>query len=178
MQIQAVQPDGTNGIAPAVYYLDRAAVVMPSLPSTRPSATYAQALENLPVLRGISSADLRPGNTVRSRSVQAALRFQELFDQSPLAPHVDLRCLDVSSPVTLEITTGQGSRITCSYDGLEDQVERWRLVQEAGARMAKAVASLDLSVTNNCPVLWLEASLMPPAKPKPNKPTRPRRKHV
>ena len=38
--------------------------------------------------------------------------------------------------------------------------------------------TLDLAVTNNIPLRWLEASAVPPAAPKSPKPLRPKKKHV
>lgn len=178
VRILAMEPEGDDGLAPVVFYLDQAAVVMPPLPAMRASAQVAQAFEALPVLSGLSPAELRPGQSVATRPVMGALRFLTAFEKSGLSRQIDLRRLDVSSPDALKVVTGSGAEVTVPYTRPESVLERWQLVHEAGVRLAKAVASLDLSVTNNCPVLWVEASQVPPPKPKPTKPPRIRRKHV
>lgn len=178
LQVQAIQAEGANGLAPAIFYLDRAAVVMPPLPPTRSSSAWAQAFDALPVLRGISSAELRPGQAVHSRPVDATLGLLAAFEQSPLANQMDLKSIDIASPAVIRLTTGQGAEITLPPDQLDQALRRWLLIHQAGQKMAKAVASADLSITNNCPVLWLEASLLPPPKAKPPKPPRFRRNHV
>jgi hypothetical protein len=178
LQIQAVQPEGETGLAPTVYYLDDAGVVMPPLPTPRVTASVAQAFEALPILRGLSSADLRPGAALSSRPVYAALELLAAFEPSPLATQVDLRVIDIASPDVMRLLTGTGAEITLSYDRVVSDLERWHLVHQAGQRLSRAVASLDLAVTNNCPVLWLEAAAVPALKPKPTKPPRLRRKHV
>jgi cell division septal protein FtsQ len=178
LRILVMEPEGADGLAPAVFYLDRAAVVMPPLPAMRASAQVAQAFEALPVLRGLSAAELRPGQSVATPAVMGALRLLATFEKSGLARATDLRAIDVSSPEVLKVVTGAGAEVTLPYEGIEEVLERWQLVHEAGGRMAKAVASMDLSITNNCPVLWVEASQVPPPKAKPTKPPRVRRKHV
>lgn len=178
LQIHAIQPEGRDGMAPVVFYLDREAVVMPPLPSTRVSPNVVQSCEALPVLRGISNAELRPGVAIRSRTVQAALRLLDSYEPSPLAAWVELGVIDIASPDVMRVTTRQGAEVILPYEQIEQAVDRWHLVHEAGARSSRAVASLNLAVTNNCPVLWLEASLVPPPRLKPAKPQRPHRKHV
>jgi len=59
---------------------------------------------------------------------------------------------------------------------LEHQLRRWHKIFIEGQQFSKAVASLDLAVTNNLPVRWLEASAVPPASPRSSK--LPRKKHV
>jgi len=178
LRIQAIQSEGAAGLAPAVFYLDRGGVVMPPLPMPRASSSVVQSFEELPILQGLSPADLRPGVALESRSVYAALELLAAFESSPLASQVQLRVIDIASPEVLRVVTGAGAEITLSHERVASDLERWRLVHEAGQRLAKAVASLDLAVTNHCPVLWLEAAAVPPLKPKPSKPPRLRRKHV
>lgn len=178
VQIQAIQPEGEAGLAPAVFYMDRAGVIMPPLPSPRTMASVAQGFEALPILRGLSHADLRPGVALHTRPVHAVLELLAAFDSSPLATKTDLRVIDVASPDVLRVSTGAGAEITFGYDRVRPGLERWLLVHETGQRLAKAVASLDLAVTNNCPVLWIEASNATPPAPKLPKPQRLRRKHV
>jgi hypothetical protein len=178
LQIQAIQPEGATGLTPAVFYLDRAAVVMPPLPTPRTSSAVVQAFDALPILRGLSHADLRPGVALDSRPVYAALELLAVFEPSPLATQVDLRVIDIASPEVMRLVTSTGAEITLGYERVASDLERWHLVHQAGRRLAKAVASLDLAVTNNCPVLWLEAAAVPPLQPKPGKPPRLRRKHV
>jgi len=178
LQIQAVQSEGKAGLAPAVFYLDRAAIVMPPLTTPRAAPSVVQSFEALPILRGLSHADLRPGAALDSGPVFGALELLAVFETSPLVHQVDLRIIDIASPDVLRVITGTGAEITLSYDRIASDLERWRLVHEAGQRLSKAVASLDLAVTNNCPVLWLEAAALPPLRPKPGKTPRLRRKHV
>ncbi len=95
-----------------------------------------------------------------------------------MAGLVDLRRIDVSLPGVVVATTGQGGEITFGLDNLEQQLRRWREIYDLGQRMNKAVASLNLAVSNNVPVRWMEAVAVPSASPKTVNPATTRRKNV
>jgi hypothetical protein len=58
------------------------------------------------------------------------------------------------------------------------ELHRWRLVHEAAARLGKQIRWLDLSVTNNCPLLWQPDEPEPPPLSQPFEPFPPRDRHV
>jgi cell division septal protein FtsQ len=149
-----------------VYLLDGAGYVMLPLEAhqrSRPSPTN----DCLPVLIGIQPIDLRPGAQAGSPEVRAALRLIDAFQYSPMAEVAELKQVDLMSPNVLQVTTTQGSEVTLGLNDFDLQLRRWRLVHEYGQRTAKHVAFLDLSVSNNVPARWLEASLAPPVTPRP-----------
>jgi hypothetical protein len=76
------------------------------------------------------------------------------------------------------VTTGQGSQVTFGLIDFEQQLRRWRTVFELGQKTGGAIATLDLAITNNIPLRWLEASAVLPAPAKSPKPLRPKKKHV
>jgi hypothetical protein len=100
------------------------------------------------------------------------------FEHSPMAGLVDLRRIDVSAPGVVSVTTDQGGEITFGLDNLEQQLRRWRGIYDLGQHMSKSVATLNLAVSNNVPVRWLEAIAAPLAAPKPVNPAHIRRKNV
>ena len=134
--------------------------------------------EQLPVITGIMSSELRPGRQIVSSQLRAALRLITAFERSPMAGLVDLQRIDVSAPEVLQVTTPQGSEVTFRLDGLETQLRRWRAIHELGRRNGKQVSVLDLSVSNNVPVNWLEASAVVPITAKPAKLLRYKKKNV
>jgi len=75
---------------------------------------------------------------------------------------VDLKRIDVSSPDVIVVTTAQGSEITFALENLDQQMRRWRQIHDLGQRTHRNVASIDLAVSNNVPVRWLEAKVIPP----------------
>ncbi len=140
---------------------------------------YVMPTENhLPVLAGLPLSELRVGRQVRSGQARAVLRLIEAFDRSSMAAVADLRRIDLTSPNILQVTTGQGGAITFGLNDLDGQLRRWRCVYDYCQRNGKQIASLDLSVANNLPARWLEASLLSPAAPKPNQAQPHRKKNV
>jgi len=177
-QVQGLQPDERGSLVPAVLYLDAQGVAIPPLAQTQPHPLVSQALAALPVIRGVSSAELRAGQPTQHPAARTALRLVTELERSPLANLVELRAVELSSPGVLVATTSQGAEVTLGTDDLEQQLRRWRLVHQAGLRLGRAIGSLDLSVSNNCPLVWLEDSAVPPPKSKPVKFLPHRKKHV
>jgi hypothetical protein len=90
---------------------------------------------------------------------------------------VDLKTIDLSNPEVLVARTDQGSEITFGLNDVDQQLRRWRKIFSLGQQANRAIASLDLAVTNHVPLRWLEASLIPPLSPKPPK-QQPKKRHV
>jgi curli biogenesis system outer membrane secretion channel CsgG len=91
---------------------------------------------------------------------------------------VDLRRVEVSSPEVLVVLTGQGSEVTFGLTDFEQQLRRWHSIFESGQKKGMGIATLDLAITNNIPLRWLEATAVPLAIPKSPKPLRPKKKNV
>ncbi|HOX58291.1 MAG TPA: FtsQ-type POTRA domain-containing protein [Candidatus Paceibacterota bacterium] len=181
-QVNIPRPNPAGGVGVAIYHLDAEGwVIMPLDPRQLETASN-QPSNTLPVVAGVSASELQPGRRITSPPVQAALRLILAFDQSPMAGLVNLRRIDVSSREVLVVTTEQGSVITLGLNDvghqLDRQLRRWHTIFELGQQTSNAIATLDLAVTNNIPVRWLEASTVLPAAPKPAKPSRSRKKHV
>ena len=177
-QVNFSRPDRTGGVEVAVCYLDADGYVMLPLDPHQRTTPANQPADLLPVIGGISALELQPGRRILAPPVQAALQLIMAFDESPMAGLVDLKRVDVSSPEVLVVTTGQGSEVTMALTDLEQQLRRWQTIFELGQKTTNAIATLDLAVTNNIPLRWLDASAVPPAAPKPPKPVRLKKKHV
>lgn len=171
-----VAPNGT--IERGVYTLDAAGFVMLPLEPQQRATLATQTRDSLPVLTGVPANRVRPGRSVESAQVHAALRLIQAFDRSPMASLVELKQIDLSWPNALVVTTAQESEILFGLGDLDGQLRRWRAVHDHGQKVGKHLAALDLSVSNNLPARWLEANLAPPAPPKLNKPQRNRKKNV
>jgi hypothetical protein len=177
-QVNVPRPRASGGIEMSVYQIDSDGWVMLPLEPRDRATSANHSDEPLPALCGINANTLQPGRRLSSAQVQAALQLLVAFEQSPMAGLVDLKRVDLSSPEALLVTTGQGSEITFGFNDFEQQLRRWHVIFESGRKTGNAVATLDLAVTNNVPLRWLEASAVPPATPKLSKPLRSRKKHV
>lgn len=134
--------------------------------------------EPLPLVTGFNSSTLRPGRQVESAAVRAALQLLAVFDRSPMAGLADLQQIEVGSPGVLRVTTAQNNQLTLRTRDLERQLRRWRLVHDLGLPQSKHIATLDLSVSDNAPLRWAEATAVPPVAPKARKPSPYRKRHV
>ena len=134
--------------------------------------------ERYPAIVGLSVNELRAGRAIDSPQVRAALRFLVAFEQSSMAPLVDIARVDVSAPDVLTVTTAQQNEITFRTTDFEKQLNRWWLVHTKGQEQARQIASLDLSVGENIPLRWLEAPAVPPTVPKSKKPSPYKKKNV
>ena len=177
-RINVPHPRASGGVELTVFQLDADGwVILPLEPRDR-AISSGQSDEPLPLLRGINANTLQPGRRLTAPQVQAGLQFLVAFEQSPMTGLADLKELDVSSPEVLVVTTGQGSEVTFGLTDFEQQLRRWHAIFESGRKTGNAIGTLDLAVTNNVPLHWLEASAIPPAAANSARPLRPKKKHV
>ena len=176
-QIKVPRPKPGGGLEMTVLQLDEESWVMVPLdPQQRSSQSGAP--EVLPDITGLPDMEVQAGRKIAMPQVQGALELLKIFAGSEMEGITEIKRIDVSALDVLTVTTGQGSEVVFALSGIEQQVRRWQLIQETGQRVGKAVATLDLAVSNNVPVRWLEASALPPSPPKIPKPLRNRKRHV
>jgi cell division septal protein FtsQ len=167
---QAASPGGN--VTSTTFYIDEAGYVMLPLDLARQPRPLSAYWDPLPTLTGVVGTELRPGKRVESPQLHAALRLVAAFGRSPMVGLADIKFIDISSPQTLILTTGQGNEITFGLNGIDAQLRRWRMVHDFVLRDGRAISTLDLSVSNNVPARWQEANVAPPPLPKPIKPSR------
>ena len=166
-----------EGLDVSVYYLDDEGFVMRPTDLSEPGwSAYSQ--ERYSILTGLSRSDVRPGYPAKSPQVFAALDLLQAFGRSPMAGLADLSRIDLSGQNVLLVTTSQGGEITFGLENPERQLRRWRAVYDYARDHGRQIATLDLSVTNNSPVLWLETNQVPVLPPLSLKTSRTRSKHV
>ena len=137
--------------------------------STRTNVRY-------PGLVGVRSSDLQPGQAARSEQVQAALKLVGVFNRSPMVGVERMELIDVRSPGVLSATTDQGTMVTFASESFEPQLVRWRAIHDHGLRIGRRLSTLDLSVTNNLPALWIRTGAAPSSGEADQSP--PRKRHV
>ncbi len=162
LQVSVPKTNPQGGLDATIFHLDEQGVVMFPLDPRQRTKPFLQPDEALPLLSGLNVGDLKPGQPLNSPAAQAALKLASEFAYSPMAGLVDLKRIDVSAPDVIVVTTGQGSEVTFSLDNIDQQLRRWRQIYDLGQRTHRNVASIDLAVSNNVPVRWLEAKVIPP----------------
>lgn len=177
-QIVALRARAGGGLDRMVYQVDATGRVMLPLDRQQTTDAVGQNDDALPVLTGVNTAGLQPGRALESPQALAALGLIRELERSAMSGRVDLRRIEVSTPETLKATVAPVGEVIFSIHNLEQQMRRWRAIADAGAGMSRVVAALDLSVTNNIPVRWVDAGSFPPSAPKSVKPSRYRKKNV
>ena len=170
-----IRPGGVTN--QAVYDFDEEGYVMKPLdPLWR--TTLPLASERLPILMGIPATDALLGKQVTSPQIRAALELVCEFDHSPMTGMVEIERINLSTPEILQVATSQKAEITFSLNHFDVQLRHWRLIYDQYQKWCKAIATLDLSISNNLPVHWVAANAVPSIAPRALKPSRPKRKHV
>jgi cell division septal protein FtsQ len=159
-----------------VYHLDTEGWVMAPLDPRQRAVPQNPVPEQLPLISGVKEAQV--GRRVELPQAKAALQLIDVFEHSPMAGVTELKKIDVSAVDVLVASTGQGGEVSFGLTDLEQQLRRWQVIYEMGQKMGKAVATLDLAVSNNVPATWIEASVVPPLPPKAPKILRNKKKHV
>jgi cell division septal protein FtsQ len=178
-QVHVLQPRaGEDGYDVVSYYLDEEGSIMSRPESWLPGAKAWHAVDSLPVVCGLDGSELHPGWTVESSRVKSALQLIGAFSESSMYGYADLARVDVSAPEVIRLTTQQGAEIIFWPDHFERQLSRWKFIHDLVKQQGKAIASLDLSISNNLPARWMDASSAPAVSPKPAKKIRTQRKHV
>lgn len=177
-RVEVPQPRRDGGFDLKVFQIDENGYVMLPLEPRQRAVPSTQAEDTLPLILGINASDLQPGRKLESAQVQAALKWLNLFEASPMANMVDLKKIDLLSPEVLIVTTGQGSEITFGLDNFDQQLLRWQKVHEECARSSRTIATLNLAVMDNTPLRFSDAGVMAPPAPKVIKTQRTRKRNV
>jgi hypothetical protein len=167
-----------GGLDVTVMHFDMNGFVMLPLDPRLRSTPLGQMQDELPVITGVNPLQLLPGKQIDSTQIRSAVELVAKFQESAMGSLVGIKRVDVTSPGVLIATTDQGGAITFGVVDIDQQLLRWHEIYEQGMRHGKAIASLDLAVSNNIPARWLAANLVPPPAPKVPKTPRNKRKNV
>ncbi len=176
-EICVPRPKSGGGIEMASYLFDTRGLVLPPLEPAQRSPS-APPPPELPVISVANPNEVIPGRRLQCAQTDAVLQLLLAFERSPMSGLVELKKIDLALPDVVTVTTGQGSVITFGLVDLEPQLRRWRKVHDEAQKLGKIVATLDLAVSKNVPLTWLEASAAPQSPPKLSKPQPNRKKHV
>jgi hypothetical protein len=176
-QVPVLVHRADGGFDTKIFQVDENGYVMAPLDLRQRAVPPSQSDDQLPLIFGIRN-EVQPGRKLDSAQVQAALKWINSFESSPMANLVDLKKIDVVSPEVLIVTTGQGSEITFGLNNFEQQLLRWQKIHEECTRTNRAILTLNLAVTENTPLRFTDATLAPPSAPKTLKPQRIRRRNV
>ena len=176
-QVRLHQRAANGADEEVIFQLDENAFIMRPLEASFRAAPVSSP-EQLPRILGVSAGDLRTGRRIESAQLQGALRLLMDYDQSPMAGLAEIESIDISTPEILRVTTNEKSEIVFSLEAPGPQLLRWRLIRDYFQQSNKAITTLDLSISNNLPLHFVDAAGLPPSVPKSLKPPRTRKKQV
>jgi cell division septal protein FtsQ len=177
-QVVTMQRTAQGRFDPVIYHFDETGFVFLPLDPRLRAAPPAIQNDLLPTISGVNLSELRPGRQVESLQVRAALQLITDFDHSPMAGLAELQRINVGTPEILEAYTSHGGQIIFSLNPFDAQLRRWRLVHDEYQKTGKAIAMLDLSIANNVPLRFVDATSFPPVRSKTVKPSKTKRKNV
>jgi cell division septal protein FtsQ len=173
------QPRPTDGsLETSVFYLDHEGMVIPPYARSLNAPAFDRATSLLPNLTGVSPEELRPGTKIARPALLRALNCISEFQRSQMAGRVDIRSIDIQNEQILSVLTEQGNEVVFSSRDFRGQLARWKKVHDYAQRNSKAIASLDLAVTNFIPAIWISTTNTPPPVVRPSKDSPYRKKHV
>ena len=109
----------------------------------------------LPILTGVSDKNiLVPNRCCESKRVLNALKFVQLYRHSPFYEKDPLVEVNLSEPSIIIARTEKGVEAVFDEYRLEQGLARWYSIASYGNEIERRVKTIDLSVTNNVPVVW------------------------
>lgn len=179
-KVQIFQARASDGLLEtSLYFLDREGMLMPPIARSFDPQHFDAATRDLPMITGIPGAELRPGHKVMGQQALAGLEWIQHFRASGMLGFVDVKTIDVSSPNTVVVSTGQGADVTFASTSFDNQIGRWQRIHEFAHRHDRQLASLDLAVNNYVPAVWQDpnaTNVSPVVKPARNPPYK--KRHV
>lgn len=170
------RPVNSQRYEPFIYQLDANGYVMLPIGNALRSEQLTSP-EWFPTITGVPASELRPGKPLGIPQVEEALKLVVAFENSPMFGLVDLKQVDVSEPEVLKVSTSQGNEVIFRLKDFEGQFQRWRMAHDYALRVRQRLGLLDLSVTNNVPLLFAQQPDAPVPAPKART-TRTRRNNV
>ena len=149
IHLPRVRPQG--GLEMEVFYVDDEGCVIQFPEATASLLRQRLVPEPLPRLTGVSN--VVAGRVLGGRNVQAALRLIGAFQQSAMLGLTELDTVNLEDSTILQVKTSHGNQVTFGLSQFALQLERWRRIHDYAAARGQVVVTLDLSVSNNVPVV-------------------------
>jgi cell division protein FtsQ len=132
------------------FYLDREGVVL------KPREDEEAPL--LPEIIGLtnSEVELEPGMKLDQTSLSRALQIMDSIDRSPLHTSIDIRTIDLSSPLSITMVTRQGMTIVFRLDYIDQQLQRLIQIVNYPDFQQRTISTVDLTPDSNVPVTFAQ----------------------
>jgi len=144
----------TRELSDAVFYIDRAGIVMKPVKLADGTLVQPQMPRPVPILTGVTLADLRVGKPVESEQIYRALELLDKLDQAVAGSWLEIEQIDLSKPRQLVMTTRQHTVIKVDVEEFPQQLRRLGMILRWAQQRQRAVQMVDLTVNRGVPVTF------------------------
>ncbi len=129
-----------------VYTIDRDGVLIRSRSNEQ---------QNLPEITGFKLSDPEPGLKIENNEVLAAIQLLKVMERPALRGVMSVRSIDVSSPYSLHLLSGEGMVAQFRTTIIDQQLERLAKIIEISRQKENPIATIDLTLDRNVPVTFM-----------------------
>ena len=144
----------TRELGDAPFYVDRAGTVMKPIKLADGTVLQPPMPRPVPILTGVSLADVRVGKQVESEQIYRALELLDKLDQSVAGSLVEVEQIDLSRPRELVLITRQRLQVKLDVEDFAQQLRRLGVILRWSQQRQKSVQTVDLTVNRGVPVTF------------------------
>jgi cell division septal protein FtsQ len=144
----------TRELSDVAFYIDRAGIVMKPVKLADGTVVQPQMPRPVPILTGVTLADLRVGKPVESEQIYRALELLDKLDQAVAGSWVEIEQIDLSKPRELVMTTRQHTVVKVDVAEFPQQLRRLGMILRWAQQRQKTVQLVDLTVNRGVPVTF------------------------
>jgi hypothetical protein len=137
----------------SAFWIDRQGVVMKAV-KLGSVTLEPQTPGPLPLLTGLTLADVRVGRAAESDQVYDALKLIDRLAQSAAGGLVEVETIDLSRPRQLLVTTRQKTVVKFDVENFQQQLRRLSAILVWAQQRRKPVQMVDLTVDRGVPVAF------------------------
>jgi cell division protein FtsQ len=114
--------------------------------------------DSMPMITGAKISDLRVGGAVSSPEIFQALQLLQKCEMTTLNALVDVQSIDVSRSHMLVVETADGMRLKIGLQFMEQNLRRLEFILNDARNRGLRVATADLTVDRDVPVVFRRAA--------------------
>jgi len=145
----------TRELGETSFYVDRAGMVMKPIRLADGTVLQPSMPRPVPILTGVSLADVRVGKQVESEQIYRALELLDKLDQSVAGSLVEVEQIDLSRPRELVLITRQRLQVKLDVEDFGQQLRRLGVILRWSQQRQKSVQMVDLTVSRGVPVTFV-----------------------
>jgi cell division protein FtsQ len=145
----------TRELGDTMFYIDRAGFVMKPMKLADGTLLQPEMPRGVPVLTGVSLADVRVGKQVGSEQIYRALALLDRLDQAVAGSLLEIEQIDLSKPRQLVMTTSQHTTVKVDVEEFPQQLRRLGVILRWAQQRQKQVQMVDLTVNRGVPVTFV-----------------------